>query len=552
MRIAIVGATGNAGTAVLRALHRRPEITEVVGIARRLPDKTIEPYDQCEWRSIDIAAASTEDDAIAELSDAFQGCDAVIHLAWMIQPNDRRDLLHRVNVEGTRRVALAVAAAGVGHLVVASSVGAYSPDEARDILRENGTEPPLRDESFPAGGIDTSHYSVDKAAQEDVLNTFQATHPDIIITRLRPGLLFQSDAASEIQRYFLGKSVPPRLLAPQTLPSLPLPAGLRLQALHTDDVGEAYTAAVIAKKPGAFNVCADDVLGPQELADILTTSGKFVEIPPGIVRAALVTAHKSGLVPADAGWLDMGMQVPLMNNEKAKQELGWAPKHTAAQALRELLEGLAEGRGHVSPPLRPRASGDKNIPALHEPVSVGAAAGDGTAEAEIPEEISRDLLELYLSDHLTGATAGSSRIARMATDFVDTPVFAQLGELADQISAERDFLERLINDLGMQQKSYRQAVAWVGERIGRLKGNGKVISRSPMTMLLETELMRGAVNAKLGVWESLREHSELLSLDPEVFTLLIEATKRQVELLDEVHAYARPRALRDDETIYWE
>lgn len=64
----------------------------------------------------------------------------------MIRPSDRRDLLERVNVEGARRVAEAVAAAGVSHLEVASSVGAYSPDQAREALREEGSSPPPRDE----------------------------------------------------------------------------------------------------------------------------------------------------------------------------------------------------------------------------------------------------------------------------------------------------------------------------------------------------------------------------------------------------------------------
>lgn len=346
--------------------------------------------------------------------------------------------------------------------------------------------------------------------------------------------------------------MPARFLAPNSLPSLPLPAGLRLQAIHTDDVGEAYAAAVVAKQPGAFNVCADDVLGPQELADILTSSGTYLEIPPGIVRAALVTAHATGVVPADVGWLDMGMQVPLMDNSKAKQTLDWSPKHTAEDALRELLEGLAAGSGHTSPPLQPRNSDKKNVRAVHAPVDAGASAGDGKPPIDLPEEMSLGLVELYLSDHLTGATAGANRIARMAADFVDTPVYAQLGELADQIRAERDFLEQLINDLGLQRKPYRQAVAWVGERVGRLKNNGLIVERSPMTMLLETELMRGAIAAKLGGWQSLREHAGVLGLDEEVFDELIEAASQQLGRLDEVHAYARPRALRDDETIYWD
>ena len=125
MKVVIVGATGNHGTAVLRALHDTPEVTEIVGVARRLPEEH-PPYEGVEWHSIDIAAASTEDDAVASLAEVFAGADAVVHLAWMIQPNDRRELLRRVNVEGTERVTRAVARAGVGHLVVASSSTAAS------------------------------------------------------------------------------------------------------------------------------------------------------------------------------------------------------------------------------------------------------------------------------------------------------------------------------------------------------------------------------------------------------------------------------------------
>lgn len=127
MRVAVVGATGNAGTAVLEALHNTPEVDSILGIARRMPNDAIAPYAGCDWTSIDIAAASSAEQAESQLAEAFQGVDAVIHLAWLIQPNTERELLRRVNVEGTRRVANAAAAAGVSHLVVASSVGAYSP-----------------------------------------------------------------------------------------------------------------------------------------------------------------------------------------------------------------------------------------------------------------------------------------------------------------------------------------------------------------------------------------------------------------------------------------
>lgn len=218
MRVAVVGATGNVGTAVLSAVVQRPEVTSVLGIARRLPETASHPYSTAEWASIDIGAAATAQDAVQELTEALRGADAVIHLAWLIQPNDRRDLLRRVNVEGTAHVGAAAAAAGVRTLVVASSVGAYSPSP--------GNTP--RDESWPTGGIRTSHYSVDKAAQEQVLDELAALHPDLTITRLRPALIFQGAAGSEIQRYFLGRWMPVQLLRAGRPPLVPLPQGLRI------------------------------------------------------------------------------------------------------------------------------------------------------------------------------------------------------------------------------------------------------------------------------------------------------------------------------------
>ncbi|QGU06973.1 hypothetical protein COCCU_05135 [Corynebacterium occultum] len=519
MRIVVIGATGNAGTAVLRALKNTPEVTSITGIARRLPDTTAEPYVDCEWVSVDVGA----EEAVTHLSQALAGADAVIHLAWLIQPNDRRELLHQVNVTGTRHVAEAVAAAGVPHLVVACSVGSYAPDETRD---------GLRDESWPATGITSSHYSSDKADQERVLDEFSAQHPEIIVTRLRPGLIFQGDAGAEIQRYFLGPKVPVQLLKAGKLPTLPLPKGIQVQAVHSDDVARAYAAAVVKRAPGAFNVCADDILGPQELADIVD-HGHFVELPPALVRGSVKAAHKSGALAADEGWIDMAMQVPLMDNTRARTELGWEPRHTAAEALKELFEGLISGRGAPSVPLRPRSA---EVTSQERP--------------EVPERIDRELLELYLSDHLSGATAGTSRMARMADDFVDTPVFPQLSAVAEELRWERSFLKQLIHDLGLKQLPYRQVVAGAAERVGRLKGNGRAISRSPMTMLLETELMRSAVVGKRGGWQVLREHAADLNLDPEVFDELLAQLDRQLNALDEVHAYARARALRADREIY--
>ena len=97
---------------------------------------------------------------------------------------------------------------------------------------------------------------------------------------------------------------------------------------------------------------------------------------------------------------------------------------------------------------------------------------------------------------------------------------------------------------------YRQAMADVAEKVGRLKGNGRAVSRSPMTMLLETELMRSAVIGKKGGWQTLIEHAGKMKMDPAPFTELRDKVPGQLAALDEVHAYARSRALMETRKTY--
>src|SRR6185436_17711043 len=162
----------------------------------------------------------------SDLSDAFRGADAVVHLAWLIQPSRDERALEAVNVHGSRRVFEAAAAAGVGTLVHASSVGAYSA----------GPDDRAVDESWPTGGTPTSFYARHKAAAERALDAIEAAHPELRVVRLRPGLIFKREAASGIRRLFAGPLLPSPLVDPRLLPVLPLPRGLRLQAVHGDDV----------------------------------------------------------------------------------------------------------------------------------------------------------------------------------------------------------------------------------------------------------------------------------------------------------------------------
>lgn len=339
MRVVVVGASGNVGTALLRRFVDDGTVTSVVAIARRTPRRPPPaPYDVASWFACDVAAPSAVDDLVPSLV----GADAVVHLAWAIQPSHDRRRLHAVNVTGTRNVVEAARRAGVPHLVVASSVGAYSP-APDDVPRGEG---------WATDGVRSSSYSVDKAAAERVLDEAEDRYPDLTIARLRPALVFQRAAGHEISRYFLGPWAPRRAIGGH-LPALPWPTGLRLQAVHADDAAEAYREAVVRRVRGPFNVAAPDVLRGQEVADVVAR-GRLREVAVAEARAVLATVWHARVVPVGPGWLDMALAAPLLDTSRAERELDWRPRWSAADAVRDLVDGIAAGAGTASPPLRPR------------------------------------------------------------------------------------------------------------------------------------------------------------------------------------------------------
>jgi len=330
MRVVVVGATGNVGVRVVEALARREEVEQIVGVARRRPELQMP---KTRFEAADIRHA--------DLTALFRGADAVVHLAWMIQPGRDERVTGSTNVEGSRRVVQAVVEAGVPALVYASSVGAYAP----------GPKTRRVDEDWPATGIESSFYSRHKAAVERELRWRASNHPQLRIVALRPGLIFQRGAASEIQRLFLGHLFPHAAANPRVIPILPLPRGLAVQAVHTEDVAEAYALAVTrGDVRGAFNVAAEPVLDARTLAEAL--HARVVDLPVPLVRAAAAAAFAAHLQPTEPGWVDLALKTPLMATDRIRA-LGWSPRHSATDALRELLAGIRDRAGAATAPLHP-------------------------------------------------------------------------------------------------------------------------------------------------------------------------------------------------------
>ncbi|KAA0099510.1 NAD-dependent epimerase/dehydratase family protein [Mycolicibacterium sp. P1-18] len=335
MRIVITGASGNVGTALLRAL---PAEHDVVGVVRR-PPPSEGVYQRVDWRALDL----TDADAPATLRSVFDGADAVVHLAWGFQPTRDIEYLRRLGVGGTSAVLQAAGASGVGQLIHMSSVGTYAAGRYGERV----------DESWPTTGIGTSPYSRHKSAAESILDEYEQQRGSeaVPVARMRPGFILQRAAASGLMRYGLPGYVPMQVVP--LLPLLPLDRNLCIPLIHADDVAAAIVLAVEKRASGPFNLADEPPMGRDDVAAVL--GARPVHVPSGVLGALVDLTWRARVQHIDRGWLDLAFSVPLLDCSRARTELGWAPKWTAPEALADLLKGVAQQDHTSSPPLRRRS-----------------------------------------------------------------------------------------------------------------------------------------------------------------------------------------------------
>ena len=336
MRIAITGATGNVGSALVRRLLEEGG-HELVGLARRPPVAGQSPFDRVTWFAGDL----TTDTVLPTLRAAFRDADAVVHLAWGFQPSHDQRYLEALGVGGTGRMLQAVAEQRVPHLVHMSSLGAYSPK--RD-------DAPV-DESWPTGGVPSSPYSRHKATAERMLDAHELAEPSTTVTRMRPGIVGQSSAGSALLRYSMPALVPSAALG--VVPVLPLDGRLRVPIVHSSDVADAVARALDRREAGAFNLAADPPVTAELIA--ATLGARSVHVPAALLRVAVSAAWHARLQPVDPGWLDLGYSVPLLDTTRARSVLGWSPTVDGATVLAETLDGMRRAASDHTPALRPRS-----------------------------------------------------------------------------------------------------------------------------------------------------------------------------------------------------
>jgi nucleoside-diphosphate-sugar epimerase len=270
----------------------------------------------------------------AVLEEAFRGADVVVHLAFLITGTASRETIRDINVEGTLNTFRAAAAAGATRFVYASSVAAYGFH----------TDNPIgMTEEWPTRPAAHLFYAQEKAEIEDLLNAEAEAHPELGLYLLRPPVVLGPHALG-------AKDVLPEPLMAlgrgalgllDRLP-VPLPApvpDLPVQLIHEDDVGQAFVLCALgAGPPGAYNITGDGVLTGTDVARELGLAP--ITVPGGLVRGAakaVASLPDFPFLPPATEWVEALTHPSIMDASKAKRELGWEPRYSGLEALRDTL-----------------------------------------------------------------------------------------------------------------------------------------------------------------------------------------------------------------------
>ena len=156
-----------------------------------------------------------------------------------------------------------------------------------------------------------------------------------------------------------------------------------------------------------------------------------------------------------------------------------------------------------------------------------------------------NVLGIYLNDHLAGATAGAELARRAAGSAQDRGDHAALRRFAAEVAQDRVALLNIMATLGIPVRTYKVYAGWIGEKAGRLKFNGRLFTRSPLSDLEELEMLRLGVEGKAAGWRTLRTLADTdTRLDPARLDELISRARRQADLLEDLRVAAASQVVR--------
>lgn len=304
MNVAVTGVAGYLGQRLLALMDADPDVDRVIGIdvAEPLLGSPKLDFHQMDVRDV-------------RLAKVLAGADVLAHLAFAFNPMHDEERMRAINVDGMANALESADAAGISKIVYPSSASVYGahPDNDFPLTEES----PLRanpDFSYPAHKLET----------ERLIERFVEAHPDVLVTVLRPAIVFGRHVENFISRMM----ETPRLLTVQGYEP-------PLQLVHEDDVATALELAIRKHLPGAYNVAADGWLSAEEVEEI---SGKRrLEVPETVAFTITDRLWRAHLNFAPPGSLHFVMHPWVVDNAKLKAE-GWKPSRGNREILQETIE----------------------------------------------------------------------------------------------------------------------------------------------------------------------------------------------------------------------
>ncbi len=335
LTVAVTGPTGTFGFGLVPLLEQERRIERIVGIARRAFDPSKHGWAKMDYRQGDVRDPDG-------LRAAFAGCDVVVHLAFMITGTASARTIRAINVDGTLNALRAARDAGAKRFVYASSVAAYGfhPDNPVGMTEDWPTRPAAR-----------LFYAQEKAELEQLLGEEAQAAPRPELYLVRPPIVLGPHAVG-------GKGTVPQPVARaaramlELINRLPIPLpvlvpDVPLQFIHEDDVGQALLKCVLAAgPPGAYNIAGDGVLTGTDITRELGLAPLPIPAPAIHVMARAAAAlPRPSFAPPAAEWVEAVSHPSIMDTTKAKEELGWRPRYTGLEALRDTLraQGVSSG-----------------------------------------------------------------------------------------------------------------------------------------------------------------------------------------------------------------
>ncbi|MDK1347880.1 hypothetical protein QNO09_32285 [Streptomyces sp. 378] len=145
------------------------------------------------------------------------------------------------------------------------------------------------------------------------------------------------------------------------------------------------------------------------------------------------------------------------------------------------------------------------------------------------------LLGIYLNDHLAGATAATARMRYLLRSCTGSPLADALAPVAAEMADDRTSLLGIMRRLDVPVRRYKVYTGRAVEQMGRLKSNGSLVRRSPLSTLWELEVLALGVEGKLAGWETLRDLATTDErLDAGRLDELIERARLQHATLEEL------------------